>query len=399
MGRARSFRALAGLVLLAAASTVAARADDLRQQSGPYTITLQLPQAGLFAGEEMEIEFKVQKPDGSPLPWGRIRGVVDMPSMPSMPPFDEIAHREDVVGVFGVHPTFPHGGDYRLCLTVLPPEVQPIGDPRPTDSFTFEFPLTVWDSAASPTRESRKIKPYALDVVATPRHPIAGEPVELELRVRMATSLELREVTDFDVLHERLMHVFVVSQDLSDFAHEHPEPAGPGLFRLTHRFARPGRYRLFADVAPRDAGAQVLDATLVVGPAAGTGAAAPVPAPARTPAPKTRVAWTLPEGGMIAGRTLVVNANLTDEKGRPVRDLEPWLGAIGHLLLVTRDGETFAHSHPDDREPGVGKDGRIPFLVRLPRAGPYKGWLQFQRRGKVETLEVTLDATPYSAPR
>jgi hypothetical protein len=384
----------AGAVLLAESSL----ADGLRQQSGPYAITLQLPPAGLFAGEEMEIEFKVEKADGTPLPWGRIRGVVDMPSMPSMPRFDEIAHREGIPGVFGVHPTFPHGGDYRLCLTVLPPEVQPVGDARPTDSFTFEFPLTVWDSAASPTTEARKIKPFALDVVATPRRPAAGEPVELELRVRMATSFELREVTDFDLQHERLMHLFVVSQDLTEFAHEHPEPAGPGLFRLTHRFARPGRYRLFADVAPKDAGAQVLDATLVVGPAA-DGNAAPAPAPTPTPPPKTRVALTLPYGGMVAGRTLVVNALLTDDKGRPVRDLEPWLGSIGHLLLVTRDGLTFAHSHPDDREPGVGKDGRIPFLVRLPRAGPYKGWLQFQRRGKVETLEVALDAAPYSAAR
>jgi hypothetical protein len=383
---------------LVAASGVALRAADLRQQSGPYAVTLQLPQAGLFAGEEMEIEFKVEKADGTPLPWGRIRGVVDMPSMPSMPRFDEIAHREGIPGVFGVHPTFPHGGDYRLCLTVLPPEVQPVGDPRPTESFTFEYPLTVWDSAASPTRESRKVKPFALDVVATPRRPAAGEPVELELRVRMATSLELREVTDFDLQHERLMHLFVVSEDLSDFAHEHPEPAGPGLFRLTHRFARPGRYRLFADVAPKDAGAQVLDATLIVGPPA-AGSAPVAPAAAERRAPSTRVALTLPEGGLVAGRTLVVNALLTDEKGRPVRDLEPWLGAIGHLLLVTRDGETFAHSHPDDREPGVGKDGRIPFLVRLPRAGPYKGWLQFQRRGKVETLEVALDAAPYSAAR
>ncbi len=391
--------AAASLLLVGvAASGVALGADDLRQQSGPYAVTLQLPQAGLFAGEEMEIEFKVVKADGTPLPWGRIRGVVDMPSMPSMPGFDEIAHREEIPGVFGVHPTFPHGGDYRLCLTILPPEVQPIGDPRPTESFTFEFPLTVWDAAASPTRESRKVKPFALDVVATPRRPAAGEPVELELRVRMATSFELREVTDFDIVHERLMHLFVVSDDLSDFAHVHPEPAGPGLFRLTHRFARPGRYRLFADVAPKDAGAQVLDATLVVGPPVAAGAA-PSSTPTATPAPSTHVALTLPEGGLVAGRTLVVNALLTDEKGRPVRDLEPWLGAIGHLMLVTRDGETFAHAHPDDREPGVGKDGRIPFLVRLPRAGPYKGWLQFQRRGKVETLEVALDAAPYTAVR
>src|SRR5262245_47053839 len=229
----------------------------------------------------MEIEFRVEKADGTPLPWGRIRGVVDMPSMPSMPRFDEIAHREDVVGVFGVHPTFPHGGDYRLCLTILPPEVQPIGDPRPTDSFTFEFPLTVWDASSSPRRESAKVRPYALDVIAAPRHPAAGEPVELELRVRMATSLERREGTDFEILHERLMHVFIVSDDLQDFAHEHPELAGPGLFRLTHRFARPGRYRIFADVAPKDAGSQVLAATLAVGaPAAGTPVAgAPTPTP------------------------------------------------------------------------------------------------------------------------
>src|SRR5262249_30596403 len=149
------------------------------------------------------------------------------------------------------------------------------------------------------------------------------------------------------------------------------------------------------DVAPKDAGSQVLAATLAVGaPAAGT----PV-AGAPTPTPSTRLALTLPDGGLVAGRTLVVNALLTDAKGRPIRDLEPWLGAMGHLLLGRKDGEPFAPPHPDDREPGVGRAGRIPFLVRLPRAGPYKGWLQFQRRGKVETLEVSLDAAPYYAAR
>jgi len=43
--------------------------------------------------------------------------------------FDEIAHREDSPGVYGVHPTFPHGGDYRLCLTILPPPFPVAGDP------------------------------------------------------------------------------------------------------------------------------------------------------------------------------------------------------------------------------------------------------------------------------
>ena len=94
-----------------------------------------------------------------------------------------------------------------------------------------------------------------------------------------------------------------------------------------------------------------------------------------------------------------MNALLTDENGRPVRDLEPWLGAIGHLLLVPRT--RIERGKPSRRTSVIvaPADGRIPFLVRLPRAGPYKGWLQFQRRGRVETLEVALDAAPYSAAR
>jgi len=392
-GVKRPFSLLAAAALLAVARVRAAGAEDPpRARAGPYEVSLRLPPAGLFAGEEMEIEFRVDRTDkagpGGPVPltWARIESVVDMPSMPSMARFDEIAHGEGVAGVYGVHPNFPHGGDYRLCLTILPPEVQPIGDPRPTVPYTVEFPLTVFDATASPTRESAKVKPYSLDLLATPRHPVAGEPVDLEFRVRLSGSFEQREVVDFDVQHERLMHVFVVSQDLAEFAHEHPEPAGPGVFRLTRKFARPGRYRIFVDVAPRDAGGQVLSADLVVG---GTAPAAPVAAPA---AADTRVALELPPGGIPAGRTVTVTAVLTDAKGRPVKDLEPWLGALGHLLLVHQDVATFAHAHPDDREPGLGRDGRIPFLVRLPKPGQYKGWLQVQRRGRVETVEVALEA-------
>jgi hypothetical protein len=380
------------LALLLAAAAGTASAQELpRQRQGPYEVALMLPPSGLFAGEEMEVEFRVERVDGAdagapaPLLWARIRGELDMPSMPSMPRFSEIAHREGIPGVYGVHPVFPHGGEYRLCLTILPPEVQPVGDPRPTTPFTFEFPLIVSDGVSSPKRESAKVKPYLLELTATPRHPAAGEPVDLELRVRHANSLELREVVDFDVQHEKLMHLFLVSSDLARFAHEHPEPEGGGVFRLRYRFPAPGQYRIFADVAPKDAGSQVLSATLSVGEGP-VAAASPA-----VKAPESRVTLSLPEGGVPAGRTVTVTATLTDTSGRAIQDLEPWLGAMGHLLLVHTDAATFAHAHPDDREPGVGQDGRIPFLVRVPKPGRYKGWIQFQRHGKVETLEIELE--------
>jgi hypothetical protein len=197
-----------------------------------------LPSAGLYAGAEMEIEFRivdVEHPDASgapaPLPWAELLAEVSMPSMPSMPAFTEIAHREGIPGVFGVHPTFPHGGDYRFCLTLAPPAVQPASATRPAAPLTFEFPLTVWDAESSPTPVPARIRPFTLDLSTSPRMVLARQDATLELTVRLAGSRELREVTDFDVQHERLMHLFLVRDDLAFFAHEHPERVGPGTFR------------------------------------------------------------------------------------------------------------------------------------------------------------------------
>ncbi len=384
-------RFVAGLLL--AFVQLAGAKQPPRQRVGPYEITLLLPTRGLYAGEEMEIEFKVERfgatdeeKQRSPLLSARIRGEVDMPSMPAMARFDEVAHREGIPGVYGIHPTFPHGGDYRLCLTVLPPEVQPVDDPRPTTPFSYDFPLTVYDAVSSPRAESAKTKPYVLDLTMEPRQPMAGQPVEMELRIRYAYSLDLREVTDFDVQHERLMHLFVVSSDLQQFAHEHPVLAGPGVFRLRYAFPAPGEYRLFVDVAPKDAGAQVLSVAVTVG-----GQAIQRRSP---PEPTLRASISLPEEGLRAGKTTIIESQIHDTRGNPVGDLEPWLGAMGHLLLIHADAQTFVHAHPDDRDRGIGQDGRIPFLVRLPKPGSYKGWLQVQRKGKVETIELELEATP-----
>ena len=378
-----------------------------RQRAGRYEVTLHPPAGGLRAGAEMEIEFQIldfgsadaASAGPSPALFARLRCEVDMPSMPSMPRFDEIAHREGVPGVYGVHPTFPHGGDYRLCITLLPPVEQMAMTPKPDGPFTVEFPLAVAD-ASSGRRSFSEVRPYRLEVLASPSPPVSGGETELELRVRLENSPDLREVTDFDLVHERPMHLFLVRRDLGYFAHEHPELVAPGVFRLRHRFLAPGDWRLFADVAPRDAGDQVLAAVLTVRPGEGD---PPPPSPlsdgpvlSAVAAGGIRADLEVPDGGIPAGRTVTVVAKLSDARGRPVEDLQPWLGALGHLLLAHRDAETFAHAHPDEREPGVGRGGRIPFLVRLPKPGLYRGWLQFQRAGRVVTEEIALEARAVS---
>jgi hypothetical protein len=398
-------RTLIAVALMLAGGAIVS-AETPSRRAGPYEVTLLVPPGGLFAGEEMELEFRVTDSrgadaakGGSPVLFARFQCDVDMPSMPSMGRFGEVAHRESVAGVYGVHPTFPHGGDYRFCITLLPPAEQLAMSPRPDASFTVEFPLEVADASASPRPASSRNRPYRLEVVSAPSAPVAGESADLELRVRLENSPDLREVTDFDLVHEKPMHLFLVRKDLAYFAHEHPEIVSAGVFRLRYRFPAPGDYRLFADVAPRDAGSQVVATTLRVQPGAGD-----PPAPSPMPlgpvlsaeSAGVRVQMELPRGGIAAGKTVTVAATLRDAKGRPVIDLEPWLGAMAHLLLVHQDAETFAHAHPDEREPSLGRDGRIPFLVRLPKPGLYRGWLQFQRNGRVVTEEIALEAVPAS---
>jgi hypothetical protein len=68
-------------------------------------------------------------------------------------------------------------------------------------------------------------------------------------------------------------------------------------------------------------------------------------------------------------------------KGGAVTDLQPYLGAMGHMVLVHQDGTTYVHSHPDEALEGVGKDGTIPFLARFAKPGWYRCWAQVQRGG------------------
>ena len=59
-----------------------------------------------------------------------------------------------------------------------------------------------------------------------------------------------RPVTGFETIHEKLFHLFLVSQDLEYFSHEHPTLGAGGWFRLKTRLPKPGTYRLLADFDP-----------------------------------------------------------------------------------------------------------------------------------------------------
>ncbi|MET9778793.1 hypothetical protein ABZ023_31850 [Streptomyces sp. NPDC006367] len=226
---------------------------------------------------------------------------------------------------------------------------------------------------------------YTLDL-ATPRV-TAGHRAELRFTVRDEDG---RAVTAYRREHEKELHLIVASRDLTAYRHLHPTRAADGTWSTPVDLPRAGGYRVFADFTPAEKGAGSI--TLGADLAAG-GAYRPEapPAPAGTvTADGYRVALA---GTLNPGRAGELKLRIT-RAGRPVTDLQPYLGAYGHLVALRSGDLAYLHVHPNG-EPGDGttKPGpEISFTATAPSAGTYRLFLDFRHEGKVHTAAFTVRA-------
>jgi len=201
-------------------------------------------------------------------------------------------------------------------------------------------------------------------------------------------------VRRFDPVHERVFHLFIISQDLEYFAHVHPTLHGDGSLDVDIELPKPGVYQLIADFLPSGGSPQLVQKSIVT-----AGYSGPLVAPPRLArdtrdkiAGNLRVTLTMPEA--IAGREQLVTFELHDAaSGAPVTDLQPYLGAAGHLLFTSADLALAAHSHPVAELSALGGP-TVVFQVLFPREGDYRMWVQFQRRGEVLTSSFTVPVLP-----
>ena len=204
-------------------------------------------------------------------------------------------------------------------------------------------------------------------------------------------------VKDFHIVHEMPCHLFIVSQDLNSFAHLHPRQQDDG-FAIETSVPKPGAYLVYSDIFPVGGVPQVAFGNLITaGYRDDLYSARAVIKPDEVltrEVEDTRFALTLGPREPVAGKKLTLTYQLTDVKtGEPVRDLEPYLGAWGHTLILSEDARDYVHSHPA-QSIADGFD-RISFEAFLPRAGRYRIWSQFQRHGKVITVPFTIAVKPY----
>jgi len=234
-----------------------------------------------------------------------------------------------------------------------------------------------------------KVGEYALDVAVT-QGTEKGRAVTLRLTVR--DPLDGAVVTSFLNVHERSFHLFIVSRDLSTFVHAHPAQRDGGDFALDQVLA-PGEYMLIADFLPSGGTPQIVHRAIVT-----PGYSGPLfkelSKLAVTPAEQTidGLRVRLETANVTALRPASLRFLVSDAAtGAEIRDLEPYLGAAGHLLIVSGNLTSALHGHPADTQTSGPE---ILFDPVLPKAGLYKLWLQFQRNGRVVTVPFVIEVAP-----
>ncbi len=226
---------------------------------------------------------------------------------------------------------------------------------------------------------------YPLSLTVSPRAAKAGDRLELTFKIKDPKTGA--PVSQFEMVHEKLFHMFIVSQDLEFFVHDHPVISGGGTFRYAGVLPNAGMYRVLADYYPSNGTPQLTAKTIFIAGsgllAAGGGLRIPqlIPDLAAKHAGNIDVELAAEPPTPIAGFKTMLFFRV-----KPAEGLEPYLGAWGHMLAASDDLIDLIHTHPFLADGGPG----IQFNVIFPRARTYRLWVQFQRKGVVNTAVFTI---------
>jgi hypothetical protein len=193
-------------------------------------------------------------------------------------------------------------------------------------------------------------------------------------------------VRDFERVHEYPLHLFVVSEDFRDFQHVHPVMDARGEWTVPWRASKRGRYWVYGDLLPVGGAPQMLQRMITVESSSRAD---------REP-PQSPLNGTLSTSTptLRTGDEARITIALTDAKsGAPVDDLQPYLGAWGHLFVLHEGRDEALHAHPDSKATTPGGPS-VAFDVMFPRPGTYHLWMQVQRRGEIVTLPFVVRVSP-----
>lgn len=198
-------------------------------------------------------------------------------------------------------------------------------------------------------------------------------------------------VTDYEQEQTKLLHLYVVRDDLGEFRHVHPELGEDGTWRGQVDLGGPGEWRVVTEFIP-------------------AGAAQPIVLGSVLRVPGDWQAETVPQGDaaatgddgvvqvrLLARGTVSDNGRLelavTDLAGEPLT-LGSYLGATAHLTGFAVGTRGFVHVHPLGA-PEVTSDGTVlTFHTTFTQAGDYRLFVQTRVDGLLHQVGITATVEP-----
>jgi hypothetical protein len=197
----------------------------------------------------------------------------------------------------------------------------------------------------------------------------------------MLTDCKGNALHDFEAENGKRLHLIVVRSDLTGYQHLHPTLGRDGTWSVKVATPRAGRYRAIADFVI-DGRKYVVGTTLMV---PGTGGDEPLPAPALRASTDGYDVELQRPAELVAGEEAQLTFRVT-RRGRPVGDLQPYLGAYGHLVALHAPDLAYSHVHPNGTDRA---GGAITFDTELHARGRYRLFVQFRTGGRVHTAAFT----------
>lgn len=241
------------------------------------------------------------------------------------------------------------------------------------------------EEGVTPVGLTRSEAGYSFEPERTDLSGRAGAPFRFRI-----TGPDGEAVRAYEESHERDLHVIVVDRGLATFSHLHPTRAPDGTWSVELGERAPGTYRAYADFVPAGGPDLTLGVDLTVG-----GEFRPVPLPPVAATDTVDGYEVTLVGAPRAGSDAEVTLSLSRD-GRPVTDLDPYLGSFGHLVAIRAGDLAYLHVHPIE-EPDDKGGPDVRFAVAVPTSGDYRLFFDFAHAGAVHTADFTVDV-PAAGP-
>ena len=258
------------------------------------------------------------------------------------------------------------------------------------------------------------VRDYGLQLTTEP--PVVQPGKSARWRFRILHPGTGEPILKFETVHERQYHLFVISQDMTYFQHIHPELQSDGTWVIDVTLPKAGYYKVLSDFLPAGGASQFIARPLVTagydGDLAGDSARLVPDVDTIQTVDDLTARVSYDPSPFAAGLYGHLQFLLTDTLTKqPVTDLQTYLGAFGHTLIMSEDLNEYVHSHSLDIVPGGNDDEDMPqFLIPpgtdleklrggpsvifdglMPKPGRYRAWTQFRRHDTIHTFVTTFE--------